>query len=523
MKKLTLIVCLFSLFYCLTAQTTSLQYQFKGVGDEFADEFATNIITDMIAQSKLQVVETVEYVLTYEQKTLKMTYSAKTYYVSGEVQQENADLYSDLEGFVQKAVSKSLEDLKTVASPKEEISKQNETPVAPENVSQPILQTPRPVSNEGQGSAPTSSDDASPQNKIKDSGATWQKIKNFIMAPRNKSDKIVALKTSGKLSTFTTLKSTLTAELTDEGILKISGTGRMLTEDESLLRSLRPYVIAIEVEEGVTEVSCFQNFASVEYVLLPSTVRRIASSAFKDCIKLGAINIPESTTEIGSAAFQNCEMLSSLILPENLSSIGDKAFLNCRNLKEINIPSKLSVIAESIFRNCQSIENIEIPSSVTHIKENAFKNCRSISKLYLSDNVVSIEKGCFQDMKSLTEVKLSEKLVSIPSGAFESCSSLSNVIVPQSVQMVSEYAFKDCENLVQITFLCNNMRSIGEFCFEDCNRLCTIYLHSRYPPVCPDIFDDKAIRARVAIMVPSSSLSFYMDADFWKTLNIRPM
>ena len=91
MKKPILIICLFSLFYCLTAQTTSLHYQFKGVGDELADEFATDIITDMIAQSKLQVVETVEYVLKYNQKTLKMTYSAKAFNVSGEVQQANAD------------------------------------------------------------------------------------------------------------------------------------------------------------------------------------------------------------------------------------------------------------------------------------------------------------------------------------------------------------------------------------------------------------------------------------------------
>lgn len=116
MKKLVLIVCLFSLFYCLTAQTTSLQYQFKGVGDEFADEFATDIITDMIAQSKLQVVEIVEYVLTYEQKTLKMTYSAKAYNVSGEVQQANADLYSDLDGFVRKTVAKSLNELEAAAN-----------------------------------------------------------------------------------------------------------------------------------------------------------------------------------------------------------------------------------------------------------------------------------------------------------------------------------------------------------------------------------------------------------------------
>lgn len=137
MKKLVLIVCLFSLSYCLTAQTTSLQYQFKGVGNEFADEFATDIITDMIAQSKLQIVETVEYVLTYEQKTLKMTYSAKAYNVSGEVQQENADLYSDLEGFVRKTVTQSLNELAAAANKQPQSETPTSTPILSQSTQKP--------------------------------------------------------------------------------------------------------------------------------------------------------------------------------------------------------------------------------------------------------------------------------------------------------------------------------------------------------------------------------------------------
>lgn len=137
MKKLVLIVCLFSLSYCLTAQTTSLQYQFKGVGNEFADEFATDIITDMIAQSKLQIVETVEYVLTYEQKTLKMTYSAKAYNVSGEVQQENADLYSDLEGFVRKTVTQSLNELAAAANKQPQSKTPTSTPILSQSTQKP--------------------------------------------------------------------------------------------------------------------------------------------------------------------------------------------------------------------------------------------------------------------------------------------------------------------------------------------------------------------------------------------------
>ena len=127
MKKILsiLFVFLLSLFE-LPAQNNLLQYQFKGVDDEFANDFAKDIITDVIGKSQLQVNETMHYVLTYEQKTLALSYSASVSNVSGSVRQENADLYSDLEGVVRRAVVKSLEELRAVVRP-EEVVKPVET------------------------------------------------------------------------------------------------------------------------------------------------------------------------------------------------------------------------------------------------------------------------------------------------------------------------------------------------------------------------------------------------------------
>ena len=118
-KNLSIIlVCLLSLLG-LSAQNSSLQYQFRGVEDEFANDFAKDIIADVIGKSQLQVNETMHYVLTYEQKTLALSYSASVSKVSGSVRQENADLYSDLEGVVRKAVAKSLMELEAVAKSEE--------------------------------------------------------------------------------------------------------------------------------------------------------------------------------------------------------------------------------------------------------------------------------------------------------------------------------------------------------------------------------------------------------------------
>ena len=125
-KNLSIILVCFLSLFGLSAQNSSLQYQFKGVDDEFANDFAKDIIADVIGESQLQVNETMHYVLTYEQKTLALSYSASVSNVSGSVRQENADLYSDLEGVVRKAVEKSLEELKAAVRP-EEVARPVET------------------------------------------------------------------------------------------------------------------------------------------------------------------------------------------------------------------------------------------------------------------------------------------------------------------------------------------------------------------------------------------------------------
>lgn len=496
----------------LPAQNAIIQYQFQGVNDEFADEYASDIIAEAIKQSRVQADVTLNYVLTYEQKTLKMSYSATKYQIKGETQQENADLYSDLGNFVRATMTKSLIELEAAVkkvNAETQPTKYNVKPAVTEAGSLP-QQVSSPTINE---------------TSFQSTDAISSEIRKNILAQTNRpNNKIVSQKIAGKLVTFTTLKSGLIAELSDEGILKINGTGRMLKEDELWLAKFRSYVVAVEVSEGITDVTGFQYFKDLEYVLLPSTVQSISSYAFRKCDNLLLINIPDAVRDIGSAAFQDCESLTSLVLPDGISNIGDKAFKGCKRLKSINLPS-ISIIAESVFEDCHSLESIIIPSSVSQIRKNAFNNCRSITKLYLPDNVISLDKDCFQDMRMLLEVRLPEQLTVIPSGAFESCKSLSSIVIPPSVRVISEYAFKECERLTQVTILGNNVQSLGLSCFAKCEALTTIYLHSQYPPVCNDIFDDKGkgVSTRIVIMVPNASLQLYRDFVFWKLLTVRSM
>ena len=65
MNKILFVLFFYLLcFFNLSAQNVSINYQFKGVDDEYANDFATYVISDAIRQSRLQVDDTLCFVLT---------------------------------------------------------------------------------------------------------------------------------------------------------------------------------------------------------------------------------------------------------------------------------------------------------------------------------------------------------------------------------------------------------------------------------------------------------------------------
>ena len=104
--------------------------------------------------------------------------------------------------------------------------------------------------------------------------------------------------------------------LTEDGVLTISGTGKMedyLPRDNDApwgSYKLRDNIITVAIEDGVTS---------------------IGESAFSFCTSLVSVTIGNSVTSIGDRAFQFCynQGLTSITIPNSVTSIGEGVFYEC--------------------------------------------------------------------------------------------------------------------------------------------------------------------------------------------------
>ena len=106
-------------------------------------------------------------------------------------------------------------------------------------------------------------------------------------------------------------------KLTDEGVLTITGTGKM--------------------KDWKYNYSPWYAYKSVKQVIIGDGVTTIGSSAFSGCSSLTSVTIGNSVTEIGGYAFSGCSSLTSLTIPNSVTDIGSSAFSGCKNVKQITV------------------------------------------------------------------------------------------------------------------------------------------------------------------------------------------
>ena len=94
--------------------------------------------------------------------------------------------------------------------------------------------------------------------------------------------------------------------LTDDGVLTISGKGKMY--DFSYLLTT-PWVES-----------------NIKRIIIGDGITTIGGNAFSYCRALTSVTIPNSVTKIGSSAFTYCSALTSVTIPNSVTEIGGRAF-----------------------------------------------------------------------------------------------------------------------------------------------------------------------------------------------------
>lgn len=237
---------------------------------------------------------------------------------------------------------------------------------------------------------------------------------------------------------------------TEEGILRITGTGSISRSWNSYKSSIRHVII----EEGITAIGaeCFFEYDAIETIQIPDTVQSIGMQAFVWCSSLKSVTIPEGVTSIGESTFWGCESLEELILPSTLRSIGPENFYRCDSLKTLVIPEGVTSIGELAFWDCGGLEEITIPASVTELSKDVFNGCSNLHTVNLPDTLTTIGEDAFSYCSSLNNITIPDSVTTLGDTAFWGCKKLSSVVIPGGVASFGSGVFYGCSSLSYIRF-----------------------------------------------------------------------
>lgn len=331
-----------------------------------------------------------------------------------------------------------------------------------------------------------------------------------------------------------TCGANMTWELSEEGVLTISGTGMM--DSYGYYYQSAPWagyanrIKTVVVNSGVNSIGryAFDDCSNLKTVSLPDGINSIEAYAFMGCVNLTSVMLPETLSNIGDSAFSGCTGLTEILIPKNVSYIGDCPFRGCTGLTSITvaeenqyyyssqnclinrtekiliqgcstsvIPNGVEIIGESAFRGCNSLTEINIPDGVKLVCDGAYYACQNATSLRFPESLESIGEVAFACCEGIKEVALPHNIKSIGSrafkgwmgfdylyvpgsleyindGAFEECLSLTNVEIEKGVETLGNFSFGYCINLKEIDIPAS-VSEIGTGAFIECEELSDIY------------------------------------------------
>jgi BspA type Leucine rich repeat region (6 copies) len=186
-------------------------------------------------------------------------------------------------------------------------------------------------------------------------------------------------------------------------------------------------------------------------------VRAIGPSAFSSNVMRG-VSIPSSVTKIGSRAFadclnlstfQGCRSLKSVLLPAKLVEIEREAF-SATGIEKITIPKSIKTIGRGIFSDCNDLRTVDFKAELSEIPDSMFRRCFKLARLDFPPTVRRIGPFAFYDSGLKT---LDLKSVSvIGKQAFYLCEGLFMVKMPDNIKQIEVDAFALCLNLESVVF-----------------------------------------------------------------------
>lgn len=277
----------------------------------------------------------------------------------------------------------------------------------------------------------------------------------------------------------------LTWELSEDGVLTISGTGEMdywYSEEYVPWYDYQKDIVTVVIENGVTEIGnrAFCNLTNLVNVTIPDSVIYIGNEAFNKCTSLKSVVIPSSVKELTNS-FSYCTSLTNIILSYGITHVYN-TFTHCTSLTSITIPDSVEQI-DGAFYQCRGLTEITLGSGVTRICEGDFAYCSQLENIYVSEkneNLLSID-GVLFDKKAETlltypagkkgeSYEIPDSVTTIAEAAFSHNDNLVNIVIPDTVSSMGENAFEYCDSLVSVV-IGDGLSSVSSSAFYECGDL----------------------------------------------------
>lgn len=215
------------------------------------------------------------------------------------------------------------------------------------------------------------------------------------------------------------------------------------------------------------ESTAFRNCSSLESAVFPETLLYIGADAFNGCAALADIKIPTSVTEIDACAFEGTAFYKNrsnwtdnkalyinnhlvrvwadtatgaFEIRDGVVSVSEEAFKGCTEITSVKIPASVTVFDKYAFEGCVGLTSVEYAGNFTQYLAIKFLNDTASPMFYASTLTIEGATGVIEIPKGTT---------SIPAGAFRG-SSITGVVIHKEVESIGSQAFKDCASLEYI-------------------------------------------------------------------------
>jgi hypothetical protein len=256
--------------------------------------------------------------------------------------------------------------------------------------------------------------------------------------------------------------------------------------------------------------------SSLRYIEIPSDVKVIDESAFRECEWLEEVELHDGLEQKQKDAFLSCTSLKGIRVPRTVKAIakaaviGAQAFRNCTQLecvqlvkgpdhvqngafdcsnspKRIKILSTVKMIEERAFSGCTQLRTVTLCEGLEHLGRMAFEGCKSLQRIFIPSNIPTIHDRVFYGCKALMQIALNEGLGCIGNDSFASCTSLEQITISSTVTVIGVKALSGCKRLEEVN-LANGLKKISDEAFASCRSLKHIDIPSTVKEIHPRSF-----------------------------------